>query len=129
MQNYGSLKRSRTDQFDVFYQSKPGASANTDAKTIRVEDFIVENGEVEREAKTDGVCWWEFSYGDVGGLVSIERLSAVFSFVASCELSEVAVVVACVALNLLVQSWRSLDKSISLAVQTNRSVVSNMSSA
>jgi hypothetical protein len=45
MHKHGSLKRSRTDQFDVLHR-KPGA--NTDAKTIRaVEDFAVEGGEVE----------------------------------------------------------------------------------
>ena len=49
-----------------------GKVASTVRPVRAVEDFIVENGEAECEAKTDGVCRWEFSYGDVGGgLVSI----------------------------------------------------------
>lgn len=61
----------------------------------RVEDFVVEDGEVEGEAETDGVCWGELGDGDVGGgLVGLERLvGAVLALVAGGKLSEIAVVV------------------------------------
>jgi hypothetical protein len=36
-----------------------------------VENFVVEDREVERKAKSDGVCQWELSNSDVGsGLVA-----------------------------------------------------------
>jgi len=60
-----------------------------------VEDLIVEDGEVEGKAKTNGVCGWEFGDGNVrGGLVSLERLiGGLLSLIASGEFGEVTVVV------------------------------------
>ena len=40
-----------------------------------VEDFVVEDGKVQRQAETDGVCWGEVGLGDIGGVLhlSVER--------------------------------------------------------
>ena len=67
------------------------------ARTVRrVEDLIVEYGEVERETEADWVSGWEFSDRNVRrGLVGLERLvGAVLALVASGELCKVAVVIA-----------------------------------
>ena len=60
-----------------------------------VEDLVVEDGEVECETETDGVCGGELGNSNVGsGLVGLEGLvCAVLALVASSELSEVTVVV------------------------------------
>jgi hypothetical protein len=54
-----------------------------------VEDLIVEDGEVERKAKTDGVRGGKLRLSHFGGsLVSLERLiGAVLAAVSDCELS------------------------------------------
>jgi hypothetical protein len=67
------------------------------ARTVgRVEDLVVEYGEVEGETETDWVGGREFSDRNVRrGLVGLERLvGAVLALVASGKLSKVAVVVA-----------------------------------
>ena len=67
------------------------------ARTVgAVEDFVVEDGEVECETETDGVGGGELGNGNVGrGLVGLERLvGALFPLVASGELGQVTVVVA-----------------------------------
>ena len=43
----------------------------------RVKDFIVEDGEVERETKANRVGWRKFSLSDIGGIL------AFFSFLSS----------------------------------------------
>ena len=62
----------------------------------RVEDFVVENGEIESETETDWMCWCEISLCDFGGsLIGLERLvSRSLSFVGNGEFCEVTVVVA-----------------------------------
>lgn len=61
----------------------------------RVEDLVVENGEVKGKAQADGVSRRQLSLGNLGGsLVSLKRLvGGVLAAVANGELSEVAVVV------------------------------------
>jgi hypothetical protein len=44
----------------------------------RVEDLVVENGEVEGEAEADGVGRSELGLGDVGGVLRV--LSAILSW-------------------------------------------------
>lgn len=64
--------------------------------TIRgVEDFIVEDGEVEGETETDGVGGCEFRLSNVrGGLVGVMGVTGGFlSLVAKGEFSKVSVVV------------------------------------
>ena len=60
-----------------------------------VEDLVVENGEVERKTKADGVRWRELSNSNVRrSLVRLERLvRALLALVASREFGEVTVVV------------------------------------
>lgn len=60
-----------------------------------VENLIVEDGEVECEAKTNGVRRRELGLGDLGGgLVGVERLvGGVLAAVANSELGEVAVII------------------------------------
>ncbi len=60
-----------------------------------VQDLVVEDREVERKTKTDGVSGSKVSRGNFGGsLVRLERLVRGFlALVGSSELSEVAVVV------------------------------------
>jgi hypothetical protein len=67
------------------------------ARTVRrVEDLVIEHGEVEGETEANGVGGWEFSDRNVRrGLVGLERLvGAILALVASGKLSKVAVVVA-----------------------------------
>jgi hypothetical protein len=61
----------------------------------RVEDLVVEDGEVQGKTKTDGVGRGEVLGGNLGGsLVSLERLvGGSLALVANGELSKVAVVV------------------------------------
>lgn len=61
----------------------------------RVEDLVVEDGEVQGKTKTDGVGGSKVLGSDLsGGLVSLERLvGRGLALVANGELSEVAVVV------------------------------------
>jgi len=61
-----------------------------------VEDFIVEDGEVQCETKSDRMCRREFSDGDIGSsLVGLERLvSTILALITSSELGEIAMVVA-----------------------------------
>lgn len=33
-----------------------------------VEDFIVENGEIEGKTQTDWVCWWHLLFADLVSL-------------------------------------------------------------
>lgn len=48
------------------------------ASTVgRVQDLVVENGEVEGETKTDGVGRGEISLGNIGGVL-IVALAGVF---------------------------------------------------
>lgn len=35
----------------------------------RIEDFVVENAEVQGEAKTNGVCWGELRLCNIGGIL------------------------------------------------------------
>lgn len=44
----------------------------------RIQNLIVEDTEVEREAKTDGMCWSELSLCDIGGIL-VTRLDGVLS--------------------------------------------------
>jgi len=61
----------------------------------RVQDFIVEDGEVKGQTKTDWVCGCKVGLGNFGGiLVSLERLVCrLLALVANSELSEVTVVI------------------------------------
>ena len=61
----------------------------------RVEDFVVEDGEVQRETKTDWVSWGEVSAGNFGGvLVGFEGLvGRDLTLLAHGKLGQVAVVV------------------------------------
>jgi hypothetical protein len=61
----------------------------------RVEDLVVEDGEVQGKTKADGVGGSKVLGSDLsGGLVSLERLvGRGLALVANGELSEVAVVV------------------------------------
>jgi hypothetical protein len=61
----------------------------------RVQDLIVEHGEVEGEAKANWVCWCKVSLSNFGGvLVSLEGLvGRLLPLVANGKLSEVSVVV------------------------------------
>lgn len=61
----------------------------------RVEDLVVEDGEVQGKAETDWVSWCKIALGNLGGgLVSLEGLvGGLLALVADGELSEVAVVV------------------------------------
>jgi hypothetical protein len=81
----------------------------------RVEDLVVENGEVQGETKTDGVSGGKVGLSDLGGsLVGLEGLvGRVLAAVAHGELGEVAVIV-----TLPVVTIRLCD--ISLAVQARR---------
>jgi hypothetical protein len=84
------------------------------ARTVgRVQDLVVEDGEVEGQAEADGVGWGQLSLGDVGGILgracqrsrrkSILHMTNLVSLVGSSgsnlallagsELSEIAVVV------------------------------------
>lgn len=62
----------------------------------RVEDLIVENGEVKGQTKTDWVSRSKVGLGNLGGsLVSLEgSVGRILTAVANGELSQVAVVVA-----------------------------------
>lgn len=62
----------------------------------RIEDLVVEDGEVEGEAQADGVGWREVDERDVlGGLVGEQRvLRGLLAVGAGLELGQVAVVVA-----------------------------------
>ena len=61
----------------------------------RVEDLVVEDGEVQGETQTDGVSGRQLVLGNIGGsLVSLEGLvGRVLALVASSKLGEVTVVV------------------------------------
>lgn len=61
----------------------------------RVEDFVVEDGEVQGETQTDGVSRSEFGPSDLSGsLVSFERfVGRGFALVSQSELGKVAVIV------------------------------------
>lgn len=37
----------------------------------RVEDFVVEDAEVEGKTKTDGVCWGEFSLCNIRSILYV----------------------------------------------------------
>ena len=66
------------------------------ASLIRcIEDLVVEDGEVEGKAKTDGVGRGKLGLGNLGGgLVGLEGLvGRVLALVANGELGEVTVVV------------------------------------
>lgn len=62
----------------------------------RVENLVVEDGEVQRKTEADGVSRGKVGGGNVGGsLVGLEGLiGGGLALVANCELGEVAVVVA-----------------------------------
>ena len=62
----------------------------------RVEDLVVEDGEVQGKTKTDGVGGSQVLGSDLGGgLVSLERLvGRCLALVTDSELSKVTVVVA-----------------------------------
>jgi hypothetical protein len=61
----------------------------------RVENLVVEDGEVQGETETDGVSGSEVSLGNLGGvLVSLERLvGRRLALVTESKLGEVTVVV------------------------------------
>ena len=61
----------------------------------RVEDLVVEDGEVQGKTKTDWVGWSKIALGNLGGgLVSLEGLvGGLLALVADGELGEVAVVI------------------------------------
>jgi hypothetical protein len=62
----------------------------------RVEDLVVENGEVQCETETDGVGRGKVGGGNIGsGLVGLERLvGGSLALVTNGELGKVTVVVA-----------------------------------
>lgn len=39
----------------------------------RIQDLVVEDTEVERETKTDGMCWGEFGLCNVGGILDMSQ--------------------------------------------------------
>jgi len=42
------------------------------ARTVwRVQDLVVEDREVEGQAKTDGVCWGKLGLGNVGSILGV----------------------------------------------------------
>ena len=61
----------------------------------RVEDLVVEDGEVQGKTKTDWVGWSKIALGNLGGsLVSLKGLvGGLLALVADGELGEVAVVI------------------------------------
>lgn len=61
----------------------------------RVQNFIIEHGEVESKTKTDWVCWCKIGLSNFGSvLVGFERLIGGFlASLTKSELSKVAVVV------------------------------------
>ena len=61
----------------------------------RVEDLVVEDGEVESKTKANGVCWGKIGLSDFGCvLVSFKRkIGGALSLVGNGELGEVSVVV------------------------------------
>jgi hypothetical protein len=61
----------------------------------RVQDLVVENGEVESKTKTDWVCWSKISLSNFGGvLVSLQGLvGRLLSLVTNGELSKITVVI------------------------------------
>jgi hypothetical protein len=61
----------------------------------RVQNLIIEHGEVECKTKTNWVCWRKISLSNLGSiLVGLERLSGGFlALLANGELSEVTVIV------------------------------------
>ena len=61
----------------------------------RVQDFIVENGEVKGKTKADWVRWCQVGLSNFGGvLVSLERLvGRLLSLVANGKLSKITVVI------------------------------------
>ena len=73
----------------------------------RVQDLIVEDGEVEGKTKADRVCWRKVSLGDFGGvLVSLKGLVGGFlSLVPNGELSKVAVIISFPANSLALCSY------------------------
>ena len=62
----------------------------------RVEDLVVEDGEVEGQTQADGVSGRQLGLGDLGGgLVRVERLvGGLLAAVTDSELREVSVVIA-----------------------------------
>lgn len=62
----------------------------------RVENLVVEDGEVECQTQSDRVSWWQFSDSNIRGvLVCLERLlSGIGSLGTSREFCEISVVVA-----------------------------------
>lgn len=61
-----------------------------------VEDLVVEDGEVQGETKTDGVCGGQLGLGNLGSsLVRLKRLvSRLLSSITNGEFSKITVVVA-----------------------------------
>ena len=61
----------------------------------RIEDFVVEDGKVQRQTKTDGVCRGKIGGSDLSGsFISLQRLiGRDLALVAKSEFSEVAVIV------------------------------------
>ena len=61
----------------------------------RVQDLIIEDGEVERKTQSDGVCWRKISLRNFGSiLISLKRLVGGFlALLANCKFSEISVVV------------------------------------
>jgi hypothetical protein len=61
----------------------------------RIENLVVEDGEIEGKAQTDGVCWGEVSVCNFSScLVSLKRLvGRSLTLVANSKLSEITVVV------------------------------------
>lgn len=66
------------------------------ARPVRaVQDLVVEDGEVERQAEPDGVSGRQLGHGDVTGSLIRHQgvLGGVLAVVARCELGEVSVII------------------------------------
>ena len=79
-----------------------------------VQNFVVEDGEVEGQTKADGVCWWEFCDGNIRGrLVGNEGVfSSCLAFSARGELSQISVVVSLPIMQRLVGEHHSLEERV-----------------
>lgn len=73
----------------------------------RVQDLVVEDGEVESKTKADGVGWGKIGLGNLGRvLVRLQGLvGRLLSSFANCELSKVTVVVSLPATLLVIERF------------------------
>ena len=87
-----TIKNTKEHTSNGVVESKLGQMASL---VRRVEDFVVEDREVEGQPKTDGVGGSKLSLSDLGGaLVSLKRsVGCLLATVTNGELGEITVVV------------------------------------